>query len=351
MIKHSQFGTLANGQIVDEYTLTNQQGVEVDIISLGAILKSWKLPTKNGEKDIVLGFDTLDEYLADQSYIGATVGRYANRIAQGQFSLNGIQYQVDVNQAGNCLHGGKQGFHSYVWQAEVISEDKNPSVAFTITSIDGDQGFPGKIQVKVIYTLTEENTLRLEYFAKSDQDTLFNPTNHSYFNLAGHDSGSVAEHQVLLAASHYTPTDDNGIPTGEIAPVKNSPFDLSQMTAFKEPLSSAHPQIKNANGIDKNWCLDNFNPIQKDANYAGTAVSSASGVEMQIHTSMPGIQIYTANHFADMKGKNGAIYQAYESVCFESQFYADSPNQANFPSTTLKANDDFYSVTEYKVSF
>lgn len=351
MITTSTFGTLADGQTIEQYTLSNQQGVSVDILTLGGILKGWKLPVKQGPIDIVLGFDSLADYLNDQSYLGALVGRYANRIAQGKFTLDNQDYQVAVNQAGNCLHGGTTGFNHYVWQAEIISGQDNPALSLTMTSADGDQGFPGNISVKVIYTLTESNSLKIEYFAESDQKTVFNPTNHAYFNLAGHNSGSVREHVISVAASHFTPTDASAIPTGDITPVENSPFDLRQPTVIGAALASTHPQIQYGNGLDHNLCLDNFALKQSTAHYAATAQSAATGVEMKVYTSMPGIQVFTANHFHDMSGKEGAVYQANQGVCFESQFFPDSPNQNNFPSVELAAEQSFYSITEYSLSF
>ncbi|MDU0356461.1 aldose epimerase family protein, partial [Paraglaciecola aquimarina] len=339
MIKSRHFGTLANGQEVTQYTLINKQGVSVDILTLGGILRRFQLPTSQGNKDIVLGFDTLEEYLTDGSYLGALVGRYANRIAQGKFSLNDQEFRVEVNQAGNCLHGGKVGFNAYPWNVEVLAENETPSLKLSILSWDGDQGFPGSIQVDVIYTLTENNTLRIEYFAKTDKDTVFNPTNHAYFNLNGHNSGSVKDHLISLVASSYTPTNENAIPTGEIASVKGTPFDLTELSPIKIALASSHPQIKYGNGLDHNMCLDNFSPIQTKANFAGTCVSDEAQIKMDVFTSMPGMQIFTANHFKDMPGKSAAIYQANQGVCFESQFYPDSPNQPHFPSPILKANE------------
>jgi aldose 1-epimerase len=351
MITTQYFGSLPSGQPVEEYTLTNQQGVQVSILTLGGILRSLQVPTNTQPLDLVLGFDTLESYLSDDSYLGALVGRYANRISQGKFTLDNTDYQVDVNQAGNCLHGGPQGFNSYVWQATILSEENQPSLALQMSSSDGDQGFPGNIDVKVVYTLTEQNRLKIEYFANSDKNTVFNPTNHAYFNLAGHNSGSVVEQQISVAASHYTPTNENAIPTGELATVDNTPFDLRELTTISQALASNHPQIGYGNGLDHNLCLDSFTEKQTSAFYAGNAVCQESGLEMKVYTSMPGMQIFTANHFENKAGKEGVIYQAHQGVCFESQFYPDTPNHKNFPSAELIAGQDFYSVTEYELLF
>lgn len=352
MIEQTNFGSMPDGSKVTQFCLTNRLGVSVEILDLGGIIRRWLIPNhKQNHTDIVLGYDTVDEYLADDSYLGALVGRYANRIKHGKFSLAGKDYQTDNNQGGNCLHGGGQGFNSKVWQCTVLSNSDNPSIMLELTSPDSDQGFPGQISVKVIYTLTEQNRLKIEYFATTDQTTLYNPTNHSYFNLAGHSSGSVANQQIQLLASHYTPTDENAIPTGEISVVDNTPFDFRTPTTINVPLASKHQQIEYANGLDHNLCLDAYTADLKSASYVGKAVAKQSGIELEVYTNMPGIQIFTANHFSNKKGKEDSLYQAHQGVCFETQFYPDTPNQPNFPSATLEAGKDFYSVTEYQVSF
>jgi aldose 1-epimerase len=352
MINQSNFGKMPDGTIVEQFCLTNSRNVSVEILNLGGIIRRWLIPNNiNQHTDIVLGFDTVNDYLADDSYLGASVGRYANRINQGKFSLAGSDYQTDINLGDNCLHGGSQGFNSKVWRSTVLSKDDNPSIMLQLTSPNGDQGFPGKISVKLIYTLTELNRLKIEYFATTEQTTVFNPTNHSYFNLSGHNSGSVAAHQVQLFASHYTPTDQHAIPTGEIAEVNHTPFDFRQLTTISQSLRSNHQQIEFGNGLDHNLCLDAYTPQSKEATYAGNASTKTDAINLQIYTNMPGIQIFTANHFDNKKGKDGSLYQAHQGVCFETQFYPDTPNQPYFPSATLEATKEFYSVTEYEVLF
>ncbi|MBL4631365.1 MAG: galactose mutarotase, partial [Paraglaciecola sp.] len=337
---------------IEQFCLTNAQGVSVEILNLGGIIRRWLVSNKRNKfTDIVLGYDTVQDYLSDDSYLGALVGRYANRIEHGKFSLAGTDYQTDINQGGNCLHGGSQGFNNKVWQSSVLSSGDNPSIMLQLTSPNGDQGFPGAISVKVVYTLSEQNRLKIEYFATSNQTTLYNPTNHSYFNLSGHNSGSVKNHQVQLLASHYTPTNEQAIPTGEIATVDNSPFDLRELTPISQPLTSDHQQIKYGNGLDHNLCLDSYVADSKVAVYAGQAVSNDHDINLKIYTNMPGMQIFTANHFGNKNGKDGTPYQAHQGVCFETQFYPDSPNQPHFPSATLEAGKEFYSVTEYEVLF
>jgi aldose 1-epimerase len=352
MINQSIFGEMHDGTIVEQFCLTNSHNVSVEILNLGGIIRRWLIPKNiNQHTDIVLGFDTVNDYLADDSYLGASVGRYANRINQGKFSLAGNDYQTDINLGDNCLHGGSQGFNSKVWQSTVLSKDDNPSIMLQLTSPNGDQGFPGKISVKLIYTLTEHNRLKIEYFAATEQTTVFNPTNHSYFNLSGHNSGSVAAHQIQLFASHFTPTDQHAIPTGEIAEVNHTPFDFRQLTTISQSLRSNHQQIEFGNGLDHNLCLDAYTPQSKDATYAGKASTKTDAINLHIYTNMPGIQVFTANHFDNKKGKDGTLYQAHQGVCFETQFYPDTPNQPHFPSATLEAAKEFYSVTEYEVLF
>jgi aldose 1-epimerase len=352
MIKRQIFGYLEDGQEVEQYSLINRQGMQLDILTLGGIVRRWLVPNSSQSEsiDIVLGFDQLSDYLTDSSYLGAIVGRYANRINQGRFSLNGQVFQVDVNQGGHCLHGGSDGFNQRVFKASCGPDEQQPSLILELTSADGDQGFPGNMTLKIIYTLTEQNKVKVEYFAQSDKPTVFNPTLHSYFNLAGHDSGSVRDHQVQVLASQFTPSDEQAIPTGQILPVSNSPFDLQQLSYVHQALASPHQQIVYGHGLDHNWCLDNFEPATHTAKYAAKVVCEQSALQMKIYTSMPGIQIFSANHFSDMPGKEGATYQQHQGLCFETQFYPDSPNQPHFPSSTLAADSEFYAVTEFVLS-
>ena len=351
MIEKSSFGKMPDGQVVEQYSLQNEQGVKVELLSLGGIIRRWLLPTNDGkELDIVLGYDRLEDYLADDSYLGATVGRYANRIAKGRFTLGKQAYQVDINQGGNCLHGGSEGFNRRVWQGEIIADGPEPSVQLSLISPDGDQGFPGQLELKVRYTLSAQNVLRVEYFALSDQDTLYNPTQHSYFNLAGHSSGSVREQTIQVLASYYTPTDEHAIPIGEISKVDNTPFDLREPVPIKTALAASHPQIKIGNGLDHNWCLDGYVEHLTAPALAAVAIDPKSGRSLKVSTTMPGMQVYTGNFLSDnILGKNKTPYQANQAVCFESQFYPDAPNQLHFPSPVLKAGEEFYSVTEFAI--
>lgn len=356
MINTAHFGKTPEGVSVERYSLTNQNKMQVDILTYGATIQRWMVPelvSQSGEsKDIVLGFDDLASYLKDQSYIGRTVGRYANRIALGQFKINNLPYQVSTNLGDNSLHGGSDGFSARVWTAEIMSEGLNPSIKLSLVSEDGDQGFPGKLIAQVTFTLTEANSLRIEYTAESDQDTLYNPTQHSYFNLSGHDSGSIANQVVMVNADKFTPADNESIPTGEIKDVDGSAFDLRTPQPFAQSLALNDPDIELTNGLDHNWCVNGFSTdeqgLQNHIVEAAEVKDSKSGLCLTVKTSMPGIQVYTGNFIGEnVTGKSGASYSSHGAFCLETQFYPDSPNQAVFPSARLKAGMNFYSLTEY----
>lgn len=347
-IQQQVFGTMPDGEQVDSFTLSNNQGSSVTLLTLGATIQSWKINDHNGQSDIVLGFDKVEGYLADQGYIGRTVGRYANRIANGRFCIDGTEYNVSTNLQGNSLHGGVDGFHNRIWSVGGLVDD-SPSVTLNLLSPDGDQGFPGNLEVKVTFTLDDDNCLSIEYYAQSDKDTLFNPTQHSYFNLAGHDSGDILSQQVRLMASHYTPADEHAIPTGEIISVKNTAFDLTQLSVLAERVKSQDPEIKAASGLDHNWCIDGFDPAQHTARTAATIVDPKSARKLIMRTTMPGVQVYTANFLGDTQGKEGALYGQYHGVCLESQFYPNSPNEPGFPSPVLRKDSEFRSTTTYQL--
>jgi len=351
MISKHIFGHLPDGRAVEQTSLINANGIQVDILNLGGIIRRWLVPTPSSKQvDIVLGFDKVEDYLADQAYLGALVGRYANRIKHGKFTLNETHYQLEANQGGNSLHGGVDGFNRRLWQTSVLTETLNPSICLKLISEDGDQGFPGQLQAEVIYTLSENNTLRIEYKASADQTTLYNPTQHSYFNLAGHQNGDIASHQVQILASHFTPTDGNAIPSGEIATVANTPFDLRELTPLTAGLASTHEQIKFGSGYDHNWCLDDYRADLHQPFFAAMAIETQSGRKLIVNTTMPGMQLYTANFLgSEPVGKEGVSYQGNGALCFETQFYPDSPNQPHFPSAMLEQGQTFYAVTEYQI--
>jgi aldose 1-epimerase len=353
MIIVEHFGQTEDGQDVERYSLINQHDMRVDILTYGGIIQRWLVPSET-PVDIVLGFDQLDNYLNDPSYIGSTVGRYANRIANGQFELNGIAYQVSTNLGEHSLHGGDNGFSARVWQAEVVSEQQNPAIKLSLVSEDQDQGFPGKLLAEATFCLTESNSLHICYEAESDKDTLFNPTQHSYFNLAGHDSGRIDQQIISVNADKYTPATELSIPTGELADVQNSAFDLRQPQPFESSLSMADADIKLTNGFDHNWCVNGFNEnpqgSQNTINQAAEVYDPSSGRRLIVKTSMPGIQVYSGNFIGQaLSGKAGAVYAAHHAFCLETQFYPDSPNQPNFPTAVLKKGGKFKSITEYVI--
>ncbi|GAB5379110.1 aldose epimerase family protein [Aliiglaciecola sp. M165] len=350
MIERTQFGTMPDGQIVESFIMTNKNGISVEILTLGAIIRSWTINDEN-QTDIVLGFDTVEDYLADQGYIGRTVGRYANRIEKGQFSLGGVPFQVNTNLQGHCLHGGKDGFHNRLWRVTHIDDDEQQmSLRLRIISQDGDQGFPGTLRVDVTFALDQDNGLTITYEAESDADTVFNPTQHSYFNLAGHDSGEVFEQSLQVVSRHYTPANSQGIPTGEIREVEGTAFDLNDASKLEELIHHTDPQITAANGLDHNWCIENFDPKQQTLQLAAIASDAKHGRKLLVHTTMPGVQVYTGNFVGDKpKGKGDVTYGPYHAFCVESQFYPNSPNESAFPSPELKAGETFISKTRYQI--
>lgn len=347
MIVRNSFGKMPDGSEVEAITLENALGNQVVILTLGATIQQWNLATDS--VDLVLGFDSVEDYLTDAHYIGRTVGRYANRIAAGKFAIDGDGHQVSVNQKGNSLHGGESGFHNRLWEIAAIDDSETPSVTVTLTSPDGDQGFPGTLVTQVTFTLDNHDCLTIHYTAECDKDTVFNPTQHTYFNLRGHNSGKVFDQQVRLIASQYTPADDRGIPTGEVKTTRGTPFDLSELQPFGQLIKHQHPEIVAANGLDHNWCIDGFDPTQIEERLAAVTVDPASGRKMLTRTSMPGLQVYTANFLGAANAKQGSKYAPFDGFCLESQFYPNSPNEPAFPSPVLRKGQKFQSTTSYQI--
>ena len=340
-IKREPFGKMPDGQTVERFTLTNKNGVVVQAISYGGIITSLRVPDRAGRfDDIVLGFDNLDGYLKDHPFFGAIIGRFGNRIAKGAFTLEGKTYKLATNNGPNHLHGGNKGFDKVLWTAEPVAGSN--AIAFTRTSPDGEEGYPGNLRVRVTYTLTDANELIVDYLATTDKATPVNLTQHSYFNLAGQASGDILGHQLMLNADRYTPVDDTLIPTGELAPVTGTPFDFRKLTAIGARINQENPQITSGKGYDHNWVL---NRKGEGRQLAARVVEPKTGRTMEITTTEPGIQFYSGN-FLDgtLTGKAGAVYKHRTGFCLETQHYPDSPNQPKFPSTILKPG------TEYKTS-
>ena len=343
-VRRQPFGKMPDGRAVERFTLTNAGGIEVDAISYGGIITSLRVPDRDGRTgDIVLGFDSLDGYLKDDPFFGAIIGRYGNRIAKAAFTLDGKTYKLAANNGPNHLHGGVKGFDKVLWAAQPVP-GRN-AVTFSRTSPDGEEGYPGTLRVQVTYTLTDANELIVDYRATTDKATPVNLTQHSYFNLAGHASGDILGHQLMLNADRYTPVDATLIPTGELAPVAGTPFDFRRLTAIGARIGNDDPQLKHGGGYDHNWVL---NRAGTGRQLAARVVEPTTGRTMEIATTEPGMQFYSGN-FLDgtLTGKGGAVYKHRTGFCLETQHFPDSPNQPDFPSTILRPGEEYRTSTVF----
>ena len=328
---------------VGDFTLRNG-AVEVVAIAYGAILVSIRTPDRSGRlADIVLGFDAVDDYRARNRYFGAVVGRYANRIAQGRFVLDGRPIQLATNSSGQHLHGGVKGFDKVVWSAERVDRAGEAGVLFTYVSGDGEEGYPGTLHVSVQYTLTQDHALIVDYTATPDKPTIVNLTNHSYFNLAGEGRGDVTGHVVFIDADRYTPVDEAMIPTGVLASVAGTPFDFRKPAAIGARIDADDPQLKIAGGYDHNFVLNGGSGLHRAAH----VVEPTTGRTLQVETTEPGVQFYTGNKLKGEAGKQGHPYGVRSAFCLETQHFPDSPNQPSFPSTILRPGDTFRSTTVF----
>jgi len=349
-ITKSDFGVLPDGQKVSLYTLTNTQGAVAKITNYGGIVTELWMPDKSGTMgDIVLGFDNLQAYVKDSPYFGCIVGRYGNRIAKGQFTLDGVTYTLATNNGQNHLHGGIKGFDKVLWQAEPIEAPDGVGLRLRYVSNDMEEGYPGNLDVTVVYTLTNANELRIDYTATTDKPTICNLTHHSYFNLAGQGKGDILGHVLTLNADRYTPVDAGLIPTGQIAPVSGTPMDFTQPTAIGARINSDDEQIKFGGGYDHNWAL---NKKPGELSLAATVYEPTCGRVMEIWTTEPAIQFYAGN-FLDgtLIGKGGKVYKHRYGFCLETQHYPDSPNHPHFPSTTLRPGQIYRTTTVHKFKF
>ena len=343
-VTRTSFGSVA-GQPVELFTLRNANGIELKATNYGGIITSIVAPDRDGKPgDIVLGFDTIEGYLKDPPYFGALVGRYGNRIAKGRFTLDGKTYSLAVNNGPNHLHGGLKGFDKVIWTAEPLAG--KTGVAFSRRSPDGEEGYPGNLDVRITYELTDRNELVITYHATTDKATPVNLTNHSYFNLAG--SGDVLGHQLTIAADRYTPVDSTLIPTGTLAPVQGTPFDFRTPTAIGARIEQANEQLKNGGGYDHNWVL---NRSGSGRQLAARVVEPKSGRTLEVSTTEPGVQFYSGN-FLDgtITGKGGTVYQRRSGLCLETQHYPDSIHHANFPKATLKPGDTYKHTCIYQIT-
>jgi aldose 1-epimerase len=338
---------MPDGLVVTGYTVRNARGTSMHVITYGAIITALRTADRNGRfVDIVLGFDDLAGYLADPPYFGAVVGRYANRIANGRFSLDGRTYQLPVNNRPNSLHGGTRGFDKVVWAATSFENDSAAGVALSYVSPDGEMGYPGRLDVRVAYTLNDRDELVVDYAATSDKPTHVNLSQHSYFNLAGDASRDILDHRLQLNASRYTPVDALLIPTGEIATVAGTPFDFRTATRIGARIAAANDQLRFAGGYDHNFVLDARGSGQQ---LAARVVEPTTGRTLEVYTDQPGLQFYSGN-FLDgtIRGKAGRVYAHRFGFCLETQHFPDSPNKPAFPPTLLRPGERFQSRTTFR---
>ena len=348
-MERTRFGETQDGEEIHLYHLTNSDGLRVGIITYGAIIVSMEVPDRDGKlADVVLGFDTLSGYLETHPYFGAVVGRYANRIAKGQFTLNDVEYTLATNNGENHLHGGLQGFDKAVWQARELQNDAGLGVEFSYLSADGEEGYPGDLSTRVIYTLTNKNELKVDYYATTDKPTILNLTQHTYFNLSGQGTGTVLDHHIMINADHFTPVDEGLIPTGEVRPVAGTPFDFRQATAIGSRIGQDNEQLRFGGGYDHNFVL---NKSADSLELAARVTESGSGRVMEVHTSEPGVQFYTGNFLdGSMLGKSGRAYQHRHGFCLETQHFPNSPNEPSFPSVVLSPEETYRHTTIFKFS-
>lgn len=344
------FGTLPDGRQVEAYTLSNGSGVRIVVLTYGAILQAIDVPDRQGRTaNVTLGFSQLDDYVARSPYFGSVIGRYANRIGGGSFMLDGGRVTLATNWGRHHLHGGGQGFDRRLWRGRPFQLDGDGSVGVTLayTSADGEEHYPGTLEVEVTYTLTGEGSLRMDYRAVTDRPTVVNLTNHAYFNLAGEGSGSVGGHLVEIRASRFTPVDENLIPTGEVAPLDGTPLDFRTATALADRAHEAHPQLLAAGGYDHNYVLDRTGPGVEPV---ARVIEPGSGRVLSVRTTEPGLQLYVAQLDGSLIGPSGRPYRAGDAFTLETQHFPDSPNRPDFPSTVLRPGEQFASTTIYEFS-
>jgi aldose 1-epimerase len=348
-IKKEAFGKMPDGNSVGVYTLTNSHGLEARITNFGGIVLSLRVPDRNGKlDDVVLGFDSLDPYFTNDPHFGSIIGRYANRIANGKFSLDGAEYTLPKNNGPNTLHGGIKGFDKVLWQAEPSESKDRVALVLRYTSGNGEEGFPGSLKTKVTYTLTDSDELAIDYEATTDKATPVNLTSHGYFDLAGQGTGDVLAHELLINADRFTPVDKNLIPTGELRPVQGTPLDFTKATAIGARINDNYEQLVLARGYDHNFVI---NRKGSGLELAARVHEPSTGRVLEIYTTEPGVQFYSAN-FLDgtLTGKQGRVYKQHYAFCLETQHFPDSPNHPSFPSTILRPGQTYTSRTVYKFS-
>jgi aldose 1-epimerase len=346
-IAQRKFGQIADGRVAELYTLTNAHGLQVSITNFGANVVSIRTPDSKGNiADVIHGYDDAAAYEAGAPHFGGTIGRYANRIAHGQFTLDGHTYTLAKNNGENTLHGGIKGFDKKMWEARDISGEGPPSLEMNYLSKDMEEGFPGNLRVRVVFTLTDDDTLKIVYTATTDKKTVLNLTNHAYFNLAT--TGTILQEKLRLAADKFTPVDAGLIPTGELRSVAGTPFDFHESTEIGKRIDSDDEQMQLGHGYDHNWIVNGGGG--KKPVFAAKVEDPATGRTLEVWTTEPGIQLYTGNFLDGERGKGGKVYVRRSALCLETQHYPDSPNHPKFPTTELLPGAKFSSETDYKFS-
>lgn len=347
-IKKDSFGTTSAGEHVDRYTFGDKKHLWIQMLTFGALIQTIYVPDRWGRlANVELGLNTIEEYETESPYFGATIGRYANRIANGRFTLDGVTYQVPPNDGDNALHGGPMGFDKRVWSAKVIDEHDRVGVEFALVSPNGDQGFPGTLKVKVSYTIDRHATLTIHYHATTDKATVINLTNHAYFNLAGEASGDVYDQIAVINADRYNPIDAESIPLGPLAPVAGTPFDFRKPHTFGERIRDGVEQIVNGHGYDHNWVLNRN--LGSPPSFAAKVVDPKSGRFVECFTDEPGVQVYTGNFLdGSIVGISGTTYRQGDAFTLETQHFPNSPNEPSYPTTTLRPGQKFVSTTVYR---
>lgn len=345
-IDAANFQTEIDGKKVDLYTLVGENGIAMKVTNMGARIVALCVPDANAEPvDVVEGYDNIDDYInMPENFFGAAIGRYGNRIANAKFSVDSVEYQLKNNDGINHLHGGPKGYFDVVWNAEMLGSSK---IIFTYLSPDGEEGYPGNLEISMVYELTDDNTLKIEYAATTDKKTVCNLTHHSYFNLSGDGAATINDHVLMINADAITPVDKTLIPTGELASVEGTPFDFRKPTAIGDRVNAEDIQIGYGGGYDHNWVLNQ----EEGVNLAATVYSPVTNIQMDILTDQPGLQFYGGN-FIDgtLTGKTGSKYQYRSAFCLETQHFPDSPNQPDFPTTTLNPDETYKHVCKYKFS-
>ncbi len=342
------FGKLEDGRAASLFVLTTARGIEVRITNYGGILVAARTPDRKGDvDDIVLGFDRLEDYARDDGYVGSLIGRYANRIAGGRLAIDGVSLSLDKNEAEHHLHGGAHGFHKALWGAHPFEDERGSGVELDHRSVDGEGGYPGNLDVKVTYILTEDGTLVVDYRARSDRDTVVNLTQHSYFNLDGAGGRNILDHELRLRAGRFTPTDGEHIPTGEIREVRGTAFDFVEPRRIGSRIGEKDEQLLLAGGYDHNWILDGPSGVPR---WVAMASSPLTGRTLEVSTTEPGLQFYTGNFLRPGLGKGPLRQGRWSGFCLEPQHFPDSPNKAHFPSTILRKGDEYRSMTIYRFS-